>query len=169
MEGWLAIRDEAAGCGTGLSLRLEPGSRLLTVLSPHTLKAPFVLNPAGASVYTIDMRMRLFVSLVVVLCRSHHLVLPPTSSRLPSFQKGGGPPPAITPEDPSQSGGPAIPPSKMDPGIERRPSGIPDPRSAVSPPNVDPKMSVNPATAPPAKDALKPRKGEEPQDKRPSR
>ena len=92
-------------------------------------------------------------------------VIPP--AQLP--EKGAGPPPATTPEDPSQSGAPAIPPSKMDPGIERRPSGIPDPRSAVPPPNVDPKMSVNPETAPPAKDALKPRRGEKPPDERPSR
>ena len=113
--------------------------------------------------------MRLITGLVVVLLESSLSfaadVIPP--AQLP--EKGAGPPPATTPEDPSQSGGPAIPPSKMDPGIERRPSGTPDPRSAVSPPNVDPKMSVNPETAPPAKDALKPRRGEEPQDKRPSR
>lgn len=76
---------------------------------------------------------------------------------------------ATAPEDPSQSGAPAIPPSNIDPGIERRPSAVPDPRSAVPPPNVDPEMSVNPETAPPAKEAIKPRKGEEPHDKRPSR
>src|SRR3982751_6712282 len=87
----------------------------------------------------------------------------------PAPEKGSGSPPATSPEDPSQSGAPAIPPSKIDPGIERRPSGIPDARSAVPPPIVDPKMSVNPETAPPAKDALKPRKGEEPQNKRPAR
>lgn len=113
--------------------------------------------------------MRLIAGLVVVLLESSlgfaADVIPP--AQLP--EKGAGPPPATTPEDPSQSGGPVIPPSKMDPGIERRPSGIPDPRSAVPPPNVDPKMSVNPETAPPAKDALKPRRSEEPRDKRPSR
>jgi len=92
-------------------------------------------------------------------------VIPPA----PVPEKGSGSPPATSPEDPSQSGAPAIPPSKIDPGIQRRPSAVPDPRSAVPPPNVDPKMSVNPETAPPAKDALKPRKGEETQDKRPSR
>lgn len=92
-------------------------------------------------------------------------VIPPA----PLPEKGSGPPPTTAPEDPSQSGTPAIPPSKIDPGIERRPSAIPDPRSAVPPPNVDPNMSVNPETAPPAKDALKPHKGEEPQNKRPSR
>lgn len=89
--------------------------------------------------------------------------------RAPLPEKGSGPPAATAPEDPSQSGAPAIPPSNIDPGIERRPSAVPDPRSAVPPPNVDPEMSVNPETAPPAKEAIKPRKGEEPHDKRPSR
>ena len=88
-------------------------------------------------------------------------VIPPA----PLPEKGSGSLPATSPEH--QPGSPAIPSSKMDPGIERRPSAVPDPHSAVPLPNVDPNMSVNPEIAPPAKEALKPRKGNEPEDKRP--
>jgi hypothetical protein len=87
----------------------------------------------------------------------------------PLPETGSASPPATAQEKPSQSDAPAIPPSKLDPGIERRPSAVPDPRSAVPPPNVDPNMSVNPETSPAAKDAIKPRKGEEPHDNRPRR
>jgi hypothetical protein len=115
------------------------------------------------------MSMRTLASLLIVLLESPvgfaADVIPPA----PLPEKGSGPPPATAPENPSQSGAPAIPPSKLDPGIERRPLAVPDPRSAVPPPNVDPEMSVNPETAPPAKDAIKPRQGEEPHDKPPSR
>ena len=55
-------------------------------------------------------------------------------------------------------GAPPIPPSSIDPGIERRPPTIPDRRSAVPPPNVDPKMTINPETAPPT-EGLKPQGG----------
>src|SRR5215813_5961185 len=44
-----------------------------------------------------------------------------------------------SPERPS-----APPPSRIDPGIERRPQTLPDPRSAVVPPNTDPKMTIDP-------------------------
>ena len=115
------------------------------------------------------MPVRLIAGLLLVLLESSDGfaadVIPPA----PLPEKGSGPPPATAPENPSQSAAPAIPPSKIDPGIERRPSAVPDPRSAVPPPNVDPNMSVNPETAPPAKEAIKPRKGEEPHNKRPSR
>ena len=48
------------------------------------------------------------------------------------------------------------PPSRIDPGIERRPQTIPDPRSSITPPNVDPKMAIDPETAPPAMEKTKP-------------
>jgi len=48
------------------------------------------------------------------------------------------------------------PPARIDPGIERRPQTIPDPRSAVVPPKIDPKMSIDPETAPPARENTKP-------------
>ena len=54
------------------------------------------------------------------------------------------------------------PPSRIDPGIERRPKTIPDPRSAISPPNVDPKMAIDPETAPPATEKTKPGGSNEP-------
>lgn len=82
----------------------------------------------------------------------------------PLPEKGSGARPGITPESPSESGTPAIPPSKFDPGIQQRPPTIPDPRSAVPPPNVDPKMSVDPETAPPANKAKKPRGGDKRQE-----
>ena len=83
-------------------------------------------------------------------------VVPPA----PLPEKGSGARPGITPENPSESGTPAIPPSKIDPGIEQRPPTIPDPRAAVPPPNVDPNLSVDPESAPPAKKAKKPRGGD---------
>ena len=86
-------------------------------------------------------------------------VVPPAP--LPKKEPAAGQ--AITPENPSESGTPAIPPSKIDPGIQQRPATIPDPRLSVPPPNIDPKMSVDPEKAPPANKAKKPR-GE---DKRP--
>jgi hypothetical protein len=48
------------------------------------------------------------------------------------------------------------PPSRIDPGIERRPQTIPDPRSAVVPPIVDPKMAIDPEKASTAPDKTKP-------------
>lgn len=56
----------------------------------------------------------------------------------------------LPPENPQAPSTP--PPSRMDPGIERRPQTVPDPRSAVVPPKVDPKMAIDPETAPPATD-----------------
>ncbi|MEO8048179.1 MAG: hypothetical protein ABI955_03890 [Nitrospirota bacterium] len=66
------------------------------------------------------------------------------------------PPPPLgsRPENPQEPT--ALPPSSIDPGIERRPQTIPDPRSAVTPPIVDPKMAIDPETAPPAMEKLKP-------------
>jgi hypothetical protein len=74
-------------------------------------------------------------------------VVPPA----PLPEKGSGARPGVTPENPSESGTPPIPPSKIDPGIQQRPPTIPDSRAAVPPPNVDPNMSVDPESAPPAK------------------
>ena len=54
------------------------------------------------------------------------------------------PPLGSRPENPQ--GPTAPPPSRIDPGIERRPQTIPDPRSAVTPPIVDPKMAIDPET-----------------------
>ena len=70
------------------------------------------------------------------------------------------PPLVSRPENPQ--GPTAPPPSRIDPGIERRPQTIPDPRSAVTPPIVDPKMAIDPETAPPAMEKLKPGSSKEP-------
>ena len=59
----------------------------------------------------------------------------------------------VLPEHPQTPGTP--PPSRIDPGIERRPQTIPDPRSAVTPPKVDPKMAIDPETAPPPTEKTK--------------
>lgn len=64
------------------------------------------------------------------------------------------PPLESRPDNPQEPRTP--PPSRIDPGIERRPQTIPDPRSAVTPPNVDPKMAIDPETTPPAKEKPKP-------------
>jgi hypothetical protein len=84
-------------------------------------------------------------------------ILPPAQTP----EKGSGQGPQPTPEQPGDPSTPSIPPSHIDPGIERRPSTVPDPRSAVPPPNVDPKMSIDPETAPPTK-GMKPGGGMEP-------
>jgi hypothetical protein len=60
----------------------------------------------------------------------------------------------VLPENPQAPGTP--PPSRIDPGIERRPQTIPDPRSAVIPPKVDPKMAIDPETAASAMEEMKP-------------
>jgi hypothetical protein len=54
----------------------------------------------------------------------------------------------VLPEHPQSPSRP--PPSRIDPGIERRPQTVPNPRSAVVPPKVDPNMAIDPETAPPA-------------------
>lgn len=67
---------------------------------------------------------------------------------------------------PDHPQGPSTPPpSRIDPGIERRPQTIPDPRSAISPPNVDPKMAIDPETAPPAVEKTKPGNSNKPHSK----
>ena len=66
------------------------------------------------------------------------------------------PPPPLESHPNNPQGSTVPPPSRIDPGIERRPQTIPDPRSAVTPPNVDPKMTIDPETAPPAMKKLKP-------------
>ena len=72
-------------------------------------------------------------------------------------------PPSPLESRPANPQGPtALPPSSIDPGIERRPQTIPHPRSAVTPPNVDPKMAIDPETAPPAMEKLKPGGSKEP-------
>ncbi len=72
------------------------------------------------------------------------------------------PPPPLgsPPENPQVP--PALPPSRIDPGIERRPQTVPHPSSAVTPPIVDPKMAIDPETAPPAMEKLKPGGSKEP-------
>ncbi len=47
--------------------------------------------------------------------------------------------PAQTPQLP-----PPAPPSRIDPGIQKEPATLPDPKGVVPPPVVDPKMSIDP-------------------------
>jgi hypothetical protein len=39
---------------------------------------------------------------------------------------------------------PAPPPSTIDPGIQKLPETVPDPKAAIPPPNVDPEMVIDP-------------------------
>jgi hypothetical protein len=55
-----------------------------------------------------------------------------------------------------------VPPSTIDPGIQKAPPTVPSPESAVQPPVVDPKMAVDPETAPPASSPNIPQKTEPP-------
>jgi hypothetical protein len=66
------------------------------------------------------------------------------------------PPPPLESRPNNPQGPTAPPPSRIDPGIERRPQTILDPRSAVIPPIVDPKMAIDPETVPPATGKSKP-------------
>lgn len=66
-------------------------------------------------------------------------------------------PPAPLESRPGHPQGPTTPPpSRIDPGIERRPQTVPHPRSAITPPIVDPKMAIDPETAPPATEKTRP-------------
>ena len=90
----------------------------------------------------------------------------PLDNRLLAFRglvsrcHSGAPAVRITSRESSRTD--CAPSSRIDPGIERRPQTIPDPRSAVTPPNVDPKMAIDPETAPPAMEKLKPGVSKEP-------
>ena len=90
------------------------------------------------------------------------------ADRLPPAQlpeSGGGPAPGITPERPSESSVPAIPPSRIDPGIQHMPERRGDPRGSVKPPNLDPSMSTNPDVAPSPREGINPPGGARPQGK----
>ena len=88
-------------------------------------------------------------------------IAPPAQSP----QSENGPAPRITPEKPSESGVPAIPPSQMDPGIQHTPERGADPRGSVTPPNRDPGMSTNPDVAPSPREGINPPDGPKPQRK----
>lgn len=122
-----------------------------------------LLECFGREHYNSDMRVwfSTFILLLLVDCQVALAaeVTPPKGTDQPLGGRSKTP----------SKGAPQIPPSQIDPGIERRPSSVPDPRSAVSPPNVDPKMAVDPETAPPAKEAIKPPKGEEGKGSEPGR
>lgn len=64
------------------------------------------------------------------------------------------PPGESRPEHPQAPN--TLPPSRIDPGIERRPQTVPDPRSTVVPPKVDPKMAIDPEKAPLAPEKTNP-------------
>ena len=88
-------------------------------------------------------------------------VVPP--AQLP--ESGGGPAPNIAPERALESGVPAIPPSRIDPGIQHMPERRGDPRGSVKPPNLDPNMSTNPDVAPSPREGINPPGGARPQGK----
>ena len=79
----------------------------------------------------------LILTAVLGLCGAETFaadVMPPSNS--PSQpERGESPPPAIAP---------APPPSSIDPGIQKTPETVPDPKSAVPPPNIDPEMVIDP-------------------------
>ncbi len=56
----------------------------------------------------------------------------------PSVESG----PAQAP--PAQQVPPSVPPSRIDPGIQKAPETVPNPKSIVPPPVVDPKMAIDP-------------------------
>jgi hypothetical protein len=80
-------------------------------------------------------------------------------------ESGGRPAPDISPERPSESGIPAIPPSHMDPGMQHMPEMRGDPQGSVKPPNLDPSMSTNPDVAPSPREGINPPGGAKPQGK----
>lgn len=80
-------------------------------------------------------------------------------------ERGGELAPGITPERPSESGVPAIPPSRIDPGIQHTPEQRGDSRGSVKPPNLDPGMSKNPDVSLPERKNVNPPGGGPPQGK----
>ena len=68
-----------------------------------------------------------------------------SADRLPPAppEGGGSPTPDPIPEE-KGSGAPPIPPSRIDPGIQRVPEQCRDPRAIVKPPDLDPCISKNP-------------------------
>lgn len=80
-------------------------------------------------------------------------------------ERGGRPAPDITPGKPPESGVPAIPPSRIDPGIQHMQERRGDPRGSVNPPNLDPSMSTNPDVAPSPREGINPPGGASPQGK----
>ena len=80
-------------------------------------------------------------------------------------ESGGRPAPDISPERPSESGIPAIPPSHMDPGMQHMPEMRGDPQGSVKPPNLDPSMSTNPDVAPSPREGINSPGGAKPQGK----
>ena len=49
---------------------------------------------------------------------------------------------------------PAIPPSRMDPGLQHMQEGREDPHASMSPRNLDPRMSTNPDVMPPGREGV---------------
>ena len=82
------------------------------------------------------MKIQLCGMVVLMLCLTAASqaadVVPPSESR-----PGAPSTPNITP---------APPPSTIDPGIQKLPETVPDPKAAVPPPVVDPNMVINPET-----------------------
>jgi protein TonB len=60
-------------------------------------------------------------------------VLPPSTER-----------PDARPNEPTRPKVEPPPPPSIDPGIQKTPETIPDPKSAIPPPNVDPEMVIDP-------------------------
>ena len=78
------------------------------------------------------------------------------------FAADEAPPQGTPPERPSlrETVPQPVPPSTMDPGIQKQPPTVPSSESAVEPPNVDPEMAIDPQTAPPASSPNLPRQYE---------
>jgi hypothetical protein len=85
----------------------------------------------------IPAMLQLIVMTVLTLSSTQGLaadVVPPSDPRSETNP--------VEPVPPTSA--PAPPPSTIDPGIQKTPDTVPDPRSAVPPPNVDPEMVIDP-------------------------
>jgi len=87
--------------------------------------------------------MVLPISYILVTALSVSPITLAADSVAPSLESEQPPTAPPTPETV-----PSVPPSRIDPGIQKQPSTIPDPRAVVPPPVVDPKMTIDPESNP---------------------
>ncbi len=77
------------------------------------------------------------------------ILLASSSVKVLAADPGPGP---IEPSQPPHSQTPQLPPpappSRIDPGIQKGPTTIPDPKAVVPPPVIDPHMAIDPEKSP---------------------
>ena len=83
------------------------------------------------------------------------------ADQVPGSKDPAQPPPSHNPQL-----APPAPPSKIDPGIQKQPDMVPNPKAIVPPPVVDPNMVVDPEKPRPGDGVPAPKTDRSPQPKR---